>query len=127
MTQSVEAITTSALSIAIQAATRRHQVISANLANANTQGYAPIKLAFEEHLQEARDTLRHKGQLDAAALASIRMDVNPVLDSAGNAQAVRADEQLADMAANAVHHQALLQGLSRHLGLVALAVADGRK
>jgi flagellar basal-body rod protein FlgB len=35
--------------------------------------------------------------------------------------------EVTELARNAVHFQALTQALSRHLGMLALAAADGRK
>jgi flagellar basal-body rod protein FlgB len=40
---------------------------------------------------------------------------------------VQLDAEMADLARTAVDFQALTQALSRHLGLLALAAADGRK
>ena len=49
------------------------------------------------------------------------------LDAAGVATRVQLDAEMAELASNSVHFQALLQGLSRHLSILALAAADGRK
>jgi flagellar basal-body rod protein FlgB len=40
---------------------------------------------------------------------------------------VQLDAEMSELARNAVEYQALVQGLSRHLGLMALAAADGRR
>jgi flagellar basal-body rod protein FlgB len=127
VTYQTEAVTTAALSLALEAATRRHQAIAANIANANTEGYAAVKLSFEKHLAEARNTLRDRGGIDPAALAGVRMELEPVLDAQGDPAPVRLDTEMADMAANAVHYQALVQGLSRHMSILAIAAGDGRK
>ena len=39
----------------------------------------------------------------------------------------RIDAQMAEMARNSLHYQALVQGISRHMALLALAASDGRK
>lgn len=79
MPSPIEAVTTTALSAALDAGSRRHAVIATNLANAQTQAYAPMRLSFEEQLREARSTLREKGALDAGALEILRSlrDVEP--------------------------------------------------
>lgn len=123
----IEAITTAALSAALETAGRRQAAVTANIANASTPGYVPLQLSFDEHLAEARGVLREKGALDLAAAESLRAQAQPVLDSTGQPAAVHLDAQMADLARNAVEYQALVQGLSRHLGLMALVAADGRR
>lgn len=123
----IEALTTSALSAALDAASRRHAAIAANLANANTEGYVPVRLSFGEELQEARALLREQGSLDRASLDALRGTVEPLLDAAGQPGRVQLDLEMTELARNAVRFQALTQGLSRHLGMLALAVADGRR
>lgn len=127
MNQQLEAITTAALSLGLEAASRRHQAIAANIANAGTEGYTPVRLAFESHLAEARQALRDKGSIDPFALAGVRMELEPVLDAEGQPAKVQVDMEMAEMARNAIQYQALTQGLSRHLSILAAAAADGKK
>lgn len=127
MNPPVEAVTTAALSLALEAASRRHQAISANIANLGSQGQVPLKLDFESQLLEARASLREQGRIDPQALADVRLDIEPAFDAQGRPVKLDVDEQMVDMARNAVHFQALAQGLSRHLGILALAAHDGRK
>jgi flagellar basal-body rod protein FlgB len=127
MSYQTEALTTATLSLALEAAARRHQAIAANIANANTEGYTPVKLSFEAHLAEARNALRAHGSVDPLSLSGAHMELEPVLDAQGLPAAVRVDAEVAEMAANAVHYQALTQGLSRHLAILATAAGDGRK
>lgn len=127
MTQSIEALTTGALSLALSAANQRHQALAANLANATTEGYTPMRLAFEASLADARQALRDRGSVDAQSLAAARIDVEPDVDAAGQAAPVQVDAAMVELARNAVHYQALTQGLSRHLGIHAMAAADGRR
>ena len=127
MPSHIEAITTQALSAALGAANRRQALVAANIANVGTEGYQPLRLAFEEHLEEARGAMGEQGLLDLRGLEALRglAQVSPqAVDGAGG---VRLDEQMVDLAREAVHFQALVQGVSRHLSLLALAAADGRK
>jgi flagellar basal-body rod protein FlgB len=127
MTHQLEALTTASLSLALEAAGRRHQAIAANLANAQAQGYMPVRLAFEAQLADARQLLRERGSVDAQSLAGVRMELEPDVDALGRPVPVQLDAAMVEMARNAVHYQALTQGLSRHLAIQAIAVADGRK
>lgn len=127
MPASIEAITTAALSAALDTAGRRHAAVAANVANANVEGYVPLRLPFEAHLEEARSALREKGVLDLAAVDSLRTQAEPALDASGRPARVQLDVEMAELARNAAEFQALAQALSRHLGLLALAAADGRR
>lgn len=126
MTSPLEALTTAALSAAMDGAMRRHTAIAANIANANTEGYMPRKVSFDAQVTQARAALREGRLLDAAAIESLRGEVETVAE-AGAVPAVKIDAEMADLARNAVQFQALTQGLSRHLALQALAAADGRR
>jgi flagellar basal-body rod protein FlgB len=127
MPSSIEAVTTAALSAALDAGSRRHAALATNVANAQTQAYVPLRLSFDEQLAEVRTNLREKGALDAGALDILRSlrEVEPAADESGSA--VQLDVEMAELARNAVHFQALTQGLSRHMSLLALAAADGKK
>jgi flagellar basal-body rod protein FlgB len=127
MPSPIEAVTVAALSAALATASQRQAALAANIANAASEGYVPLRLPFEAHLAEARATLREAGRLDLASAASLRAEAEPELDAAGQPAPVQLDVEVADLARNAVQFQALAQGLSRHLGLLALAAADGRR
>lgn len=127
MPSPLEAITTATLALALEAASRRHAVLASNIANAQTEGYQPLQVAFESQLEEARQLLRERGSVDAAALSGIRIELAPLLDAQGRTAPLQIDAQMAEMSRNAVQFQALLQGLSRHFGILAAAVGDGRK
>lgn len=127
MPTAIEALTTATLSLALDAAGKRQQAIAANLANAQAHGYVPVRLAFEAHLADARQALRERGSVDAQSLAMVRIEVEPDLDVHGRPAPVQLDAAMVEMSRNAVHYQALTQALSRHLGVIALAVADGRR
>lgn len=123
----LEAVTTAALSAALDAASRRHALIATNIANANTDGYAPARLSFEAQLQDAQAALREQGRLDESGLGLLRSLAETSPESAGSGEAVKLDVEMAQLAHNAVQFQALTQGLARHLSLLAMAAADGRK
>lgn len=129
MTEGMEAITSAALGLALDAASLRQQAIAANIANANVEGYAPVSIDFESQLADARRALSAGRPLDANALADVvprlRLDNDPGVP--GLSPKVRLDVAVADMAQNAVHYQALAKGLAKHYALLAMAVGDGKK
>jgi flagellar basal-body rod protein FlgB len=127
MPSPIEAITTAALSAALDAATRQHGVIAGNIANSTSNGYTPMRLSFDEQLAAARTTWRERGRLDEAALDVIRELRETVPEAGALGASVQLDVEMSELARNAVHFQALTQGVARHLSILALAAADGKK
>jgi len=127
MDTGIESVTTAALQLALDAASLRQQAIAANIANADAQGYAPVRVSFEEQLDEVRRGLADGGSIDALALSAVRPHLVPAATADAAAEPVRLEVEAARLAANGVRHQALVKGLSRHLGILEIAVADGRK
>lgn len=128
MTEGIEAITTAALGLALDAAALRQQAHAANIANAATPGYAPVRVSFEAQLDDARRALESQGRLDGDSLAGVEPGLEPApLDESGLPAKVLLDAEVADMARNSVHYQALLKGLSRHYAVLSAAIADGKK
>ena len=127
MAWNIEAITTAALSSALTAGSSRQAAVASNIANAGTEGYVPLRLGFDATLEDARGTLLERGSIDPSQISALRGRLEPMLDASGVATRVQLDAEMAELASNSVHFQALLQGLSRHLSILALAAADGRK
>jgi flagellar basal-body rod protein FlgB len=127
MSNSIESITTAALSLALDAASARQQVIANNIANANTEGFVPHALDFEGQLEQARRALRERGRLDEAALRDMKFRQQPVLRIDGQPARVELDVEVGNMARNAVQYQALVKGLSRHLSMLSSAATEGKK
>ncbi|RKP48413.1 flagellar basal body rod protein FlgB [Trinickia fusca] len=128
MTEGIEAVTTAALSLALDAASLRQQAIAANIANAKTEGYVPVQVSFEDQLDDARRTLQSEGQLDATSLAGVTPRLQAVPDArSGVTGQVLLDAEVARMAQNAVQYQALVKGLSKHYAILELAASDGNK
>lgn len=127
MTQGMEAITVAALGLALDAASLRQQAIATNIANANTPGYAPLAVSFEDQLEDARRALRTHGRLDAAALAGVQPALQHAPGLNGLPARMLLDVEAANLAQNSVHFQALLKGLNRHYQILSSAVSDGKK
>jgi flagellar basal-body rod protein FlgB len=123
----LEAVTTAALSAALDAASRRQALAAANIANAGTEGYAPMRLSFDALLADARAALVEGRLLDERGLDALRSLRDVLPEPAGAGARVQLDAEMVELAGNAAHFQALIQGVSRHLSLLALAAGDGRK
>jgi flagellar basal-body rod protein FlgB len=128
MTEGLEAITTAALGLALDAASLRQQAVAANIANANSVDYVPLSVNFEAQLEDARRALETQGRLDATSLAGVRPRLEALpLDGTGLPPKVLLDAEVASLSQNAVHYQALVKALSKHYALLSAAVSEGKR
>ena len=130
MSEGLESVTRSSLSWALDVAALRHQVIAQNIANASADNYARQRVDFDAQMRAARSQLDDRGRLESADLTPViagNTPVQTVMGPNGDPAPVQLDIEVADMAQNAVHYQALLKGLSRHMGILSLAVSDGKR
>jgi flagellar basal-body rod protein FlgB len=117
--ESIEHLTTRALTVALDAGSLRHRVIAANIANVNTPGYVAQRVSFE--------ALLGPGASASAATPELRASVEPVAGGQGLSSGVQLDAEVAAMSENSLHQQVLLRALQRHLGLLATAVTEGKR
>jgi flagellar basal-body rod protein FlgB len=96
----------------------RAQVTAENIANANSPGYRPLAVSFE-------DALRKAASEGVDSVARVTPRIVPAFDSAGRPE-LRLDLELATASATAGRYAALAELLSRHLQLQALAVSGTR-
>jgi flagellar basal-body rod protein FlgB len=128
MTDGIEAITTAALGLALDAASLRQQAIAANIANAGSADYAPVTVSFDAQLEDARRALESPGRLDATSLAGVQPRLEAVpFDATGEPPEVSLDVEMANLARNSVQYQALLKALSRHYAMLSAAVSEGKR
>lgn len=127
MTTGIEAMTTASLSLALDAASLRHQAIAANIANIKTQGYVPQRVNFEAQLASAQHSLHEQGSIAPQDLIGVGAHLESALNAAGQPVVLQLDGLVAQMAQNAVQYQALVKGLTRHMSLLMSAASDGKK
>lgn len=127
MIEGIEDVTTKALGLALDATVLRHQAMAANIANAHTLGYVPQRVNFEEQLVEAARSLEARGFIEGSTLASVQPLLAPRLGAGGLPTTVQLYIEMADLSRNTMHYQALVKGVSQHLGMLAAAASDGRK
>lgn len=123
MNETLEAVTLRAAMLALDAAMLRQQAHAVNIANAANNAHHNVAVAFENQLERARTDLRERGSIGAASLDG----VSPELVLSATPGMVRLDEEMAAMAQNSLAYQAVSTALSRYLGIMAMAVADGRR
>lgn len=93
---------------------KRHAAISGNIANADTPGYRPKAVSFEEELQKAVE----KGQANRIENVNAKVytvdDKVPRLD--GNT--VSLDRQMANMVENTTMYSATAEFLRKKIGML---------
>lgn len=129
MSHGLEAVTTASLSLALDAATLRQQVIATNIANANSIGYVPQRVSFEAQIEDGlrADARSAAGGLGSAAAPALQVRIEPELAANGGPAVVHVDSEVAALAENNLHYQALVRGLNRHLSILASAVTEGKR
>ena len=128
MIEEIDAATMGVLRLALDAASLRHRVIAHNIANANTEGYAPLRVNFEAQFDAVRSALGQSQPIDRGLLEGLR----PVIAqdgplSGGATDQVALDLEVARLAQNSVHYQALLRGVAKHLSILGIAVTEGKR
>lgn len=124
---STEAITVDMVRLALDAASMRHQAIAHNIANVNTEGFAPARVNFEEQMSSLRSALQAGEPVKADMLAGIRpvlLRGAPALDADRTAML---DLQVSEMAQNTVQYEALLKALGKHMSILSSAIAEGKR
>lgn len=110
------------LSQRLDACALRQAVYSANIANVDVPGYEPLEVSFESQLQSAKSLFEASPAGQADLLESLRPTV--VASTQGT---VELDQQLAMMSKNALQYQTLLGAFERSVGLLRLAVQEGKE
>jgi flagellar basal body rod protein FlgB len=83
----------------------RHEVITSNIANRDTQGYQRLKVEFQRVL----------GELPAATVRADTSGVTPALD-----------QEVVALSSNSGHYQALARVLSRYLSIISTIASPNR-
>jgi flagellar basal-body rod protein FlgB len=129
--------TTSALSTALNMRLLKHNVISSNIANAETPNYHAKKLDFEEALARALDIDGVRGMstsspehfsVGGGSLSKVRSDIyeNPegAINNDGNT--VDLEKEMSGLAENTVMYRAALQLINKKLAALRYAASEGR-
>ena len=129
--------TLEALAASLNFRQMRQEIISSNIANADTPNYKAKRLDFENALARALDVDGHLGMKSSDKKhynvgsgefdnlePEIYQDPNGVVSEDGNT--VDRESELAKMAENKVLYDATVQLLNKKLGLMKYAIQDGQ-
>lgn len=129
--------TTDALGAAIHFRNMKHNVISSNIANAETPGYAAKKMDFEGALARALDidgkgkmTVSHPEHAPIAGqpIGRITADIyeNPEGATNNDGNTVDLEREMSALAENTIMQRAALQLINKKLAALRYAATEGR-
>lgn len=129
--------TTQALNTSVNMRLMKHNVISSNIANAETPGYQAKKMDFEQALARAIDIDNLKGMstshgdhfsVGGGSLSGVRPDIyaNPegMVDNDGNT--VDLEREMSALAENTIMYRAALQLINKKMAALRYAATEGR-
>ncbi|HHJ13922.1 MAG TPA: flagellar basal body rod protein FlgB [Gammaproteobacteria bacterium] len=129
MIEDIGGITSKLVSLALDVASQRQQVIANNIANAQTANFAPQRVRFETLLD---DVLTHSVQPNdeepmAERLGRIRerLQAGELIEASGDNE-VKLDLEMARLAENVLRYRALLEGMSKRGSVIKLAITEGK-
>lgn len=134
MIEDLGGVTTQMVRLALDVAMQRHSVISNNVANANTEGFRPQVLEFENQLKQqlAQQGIAWETVDSSDALRRALGDAQADLRSgqylhASGAATVELDQEMLKMTENVLRYQALLSALEKRGSIMRLAISGSRE
>jgi flagellar basal-body rod protein FlgB len=129
------------LELSLRARGVRHEILSANIANADTPGYRPKDLDFKSIMHAATELNDFSGEAREVAIDTMLAqprDLQSAIVSYGGTEerqgddrldgnGVSLDRQMAMMTENSLAYEASLTLLSRTLANLRYVIAEGRK
>ncbi|MEQ1664673.1 MAG: flagellar basal body rod protein FlgB [Bdellovibrionales bacterium] len=128
--------TTNALGASINFRQLKQNIISTNVANAETPGYKAKKVDFEDALSRAVD-INGLGQMsvdepdqfavNGSSIDHIRADVyeNPDVTVTNDGNTVDMEREMAELKENSIVYNAAIQLINKKLANLAYAASDG--
>ena len=115
---------------------QKQEIIAANIANAETPGYAARKLNFEADLRKAMEAPRMNNRqtnakhfpLGANGIQGVQGTITKQVDNSplGDGNSVSVDDEMFDLAENQLLYEAGSQIIKKKFSMLKFAVSDGR-
>ena len=121
--------TTRALGASLQLRQTRQNVLSSNIANAETPGYQAKKVDFEDALARALDTEGNATPtpITESAIRRVTADIyeNPDVQVSNDGNTVDVDKEMATLAENSIMYKAAIQLINKKMASLKYAATDG--
>ncbi|RYZ77273.1 MAG: flagellar basal body rod protein FlgB [Proteobacteria bacterium] len=128
--------TTRALGASVNFRQTRNNIISANIANAETPGYQAKKLDFEDALvraldfEDAKPETSSEGHMSTGpgAISRARADIyeNPDVSVNNDGNTVDVEKEMTSLAENSIMYKAAIQLINKKMATLKYAASDGR-
>jgi flagellar basal-body rod protein FlgB len=126
------------LELSLRTRAARHEILSANIANADTPGYRPRDLDFNAVMKSAIETGEAGGERRSGSLASAKSEIQSAIyepeypdsrhgEDRLDGNAVSLDRQMALLTENSLGYETSLTLLSRALAGLRYAIGEGRR
>jgi flagellar basal-body rod protein FlgB len=129
MIEDIGGATSRLVSLALDVSSLRQQVIAHNIANANTPGFTPQKVSFEQLLERAglltSDRPADREINDAIDRLQGRLNRGELIETSED-ESVSLDMEMVRLTENVLRYRAMLEGLAKRGSLIKLAVTEGR-
>jgi flagellar basal-body rod protein FlgB len=120
-------VTASVVGYALDGLSLRHSAIASNIANANSIGYRPLQVSFEDALVALVD----RGGAGSLSTAAVNGLPKPMVSEAAPTQLPTTENavelQTVLLNQNVIQYQALIAGLNKYMSTVSVAINEGRK
>ena len=114
----MESISTALIAKALDGLTARYEATAQNIANANSPGYRPIRVTFE-------DSLRRAAAEGPQAIAGVKPEIE-LQPMPRIASEMRLDLEIANASQTAMRYGALLSILGRQMEIARSVISGGR-
>lgn len=129
MIDDIGGVTSRLLTLALDVSSLRQQVIAHNIANANTPGFAPQRVSFEQLLEEAAllisDQPTDRELANGIDRLQRRLDRGELIETSED-ESVSLDMEMVKLTENVLQYRAMLEGLAKRSSLIKLAVTEGK-
>ncbi len=115
---------------------KNQQIISANIANAETPGYSPARFSFQEDLEQALKTSKaglqtsHEKHISFSApdfqAVNGNITTQPDMHSLGDENGVSVDDEMLALSENQLLYEVSAQIIKKKIGMVKYAVSGGQ-
>lgn len=113
-------VTGAMVEYALDGLSLRHTAIASNIANANTLGYRPRRVSFEDQL--ANVAMSSPASVEQLPPARVLSD-----PATGVSSRAVLDNEVVQLNRNVLQYQALIRGLEKYNSTIKTAINEGRR
>jgi flagellar basal-body rod protein FlgB len=118
-------VTSTAVSVALDALAQRQQLIAANIANVNSANYTLRELNFEDALRRAIADTSSTPEESLIAMRQLKQDINTGLFAQQTAAGpIDVDAEMLRLNETVIRYQALIEGLGKYGSLARMAISE---